>query len=157
MASHVREVFPILLLLAVGMPVKVSSDAETENYKVVDGVAIYLGVMPAAIIQGHPAEHVEREMHGGVPSGGHRDHLVVALFNNVTGKRIGDAQVTATVGKIGLSRKTKNLEPMKIADTITFGSYFDLSSRGAYRIRIRINRPGVPGMLEAEFTHRHYR
>lgn len=59
-------------------------------------------------------------MHGGVPSRVHRDHLVVALFSNVTGKRIGNAQVTATAGEVGLSGKTKNLEPMKIAGTITF-------------------------------------
>ncbi len=146
----------IVLLLIAGTFAKGYGAADSGNYKIVDGIAIYFGVMPAEMILGRPKDHVEREMHGGVPSRGHRDHLVVALFDNATGKRISDARVTATVQEIGLAGETKNLEPMKIADTITYGNYFDMPSRNVYRILVRIRRPGVPGAVEAEFTHRHY-
>ncbi len=57
-------------------------------FQVVDGVAIYLGVMPAQIVQGHPKEHPEVGMHGGAPTRGDRVHVVVALFDNATGGRI---------------------------------------------------------------------
>lgn len=153
---YAERAFYILLLIAFSMLAKVSAAADAENYKVVDGVAIYFGIMPAEMILGHPKEHAEREMHGGVPGGTHQDHLVVALFDNATGKRISDAQVTATVGEIGLAGETKKLDPMKIAGTITYGNYFDMPSRNIYRILMQIRRPGAAGAIKAEFTHRHY-
>lgn len=153
---YIQRAFYILLLIALGMLARVSVATNVENHKVVDGVAIYVGIMPAEMIQGHPQEHAEREMHGGVPSGAHRDHLIVALFDNATGKRISDVQVTATVEEIGLAGKTKKLEPMKIAGTITYGNYFDMPSRNIYRILVQIRRPESAGAIKAEFTHRHY-
>jgi len=154
---YVRRLFyvPLLLLMILGAQAAYAAN-DAENYKVVDGVAIYFGVMPAEMILGHPKEHEERQMHGGVPAGKHRDHLVVALFDNATGKRITDAQVTATVGEIGLTGESKKLGPMKIAGTVTYGNYFDMPSRNIYRIRVQIRLPGVPRTIEAEFTHRHY-
>jgi len=152
----VERVFYVLLLIMSGMLAKVATAADAENYKVVDGVAIYFGIMPAEMILGHPKEHPERKMHGGVPGGAHQDHLVIALFDNATGKRITNAQVTATVREIGLAGETKKLGPMKIAGTITYGNYFDMPSRDVYRILVKIHRPGVAGVIEAEFTHRHY-
>ena len=55
------------------------------------------------MILGHPQERAEREIHGSVPGGTHRDHLIVALFDDATGQRIAEAQVTATVKEIGLA------------------------------------------------------
>lgn len=152
----VGRMFYVLLLMTFGPQALIYAADDAENYKVVDGVAIYFGVMPAEMILGHPQEHPEREMHGGVPAGKHRDHLVIALFDNATGKRITDAQVTATVGEIGLAGETKKLGPMKIAGTVTYGNYFDMPNREIYRIRVQIRLPGAPRVIEAEFTHRHY-
>jgi hypothetical protein len=61
---------------------------DSGRHKVVNGVAIYLGVFPAELILGHPRPHVEAEMHGGVPPGQHQYHVVVALFDNAMDKRI---------------------------------------------------------------------
>ena len=47
--------------------------------QVVDGVAIYFGVMPAELVRGHPREHPESGMHGDPPVG--ESHLLVALFD----------------------------------------------------------------------------
>ncbi|MFQ5755892.1 MAG: hypothetical protein ACE5H7_07315 [Acidiferrobacterales bacterium] len=153
---YFARVVCLVLFIVLGMLAKVSIAADAKNYQVVDGVAIYFGIIAAEIIRGHSKEHAERKMHGGIPAGAHKDHLIIALFDRVTGKRITDAQVTVTVREIGLAGETKKLEPMEIADTITYGNYFDMPSRDTYRILIRIRRPGVPGEIEAGFMHKHF-
>ena len=40
-----------------------------QDSKVADGVTIYLGVVPAEVVLGHPAEHPEGGMHKGGPAG----------------------------------------------------------------------------------------
>jgi len=127
-----------------------------ESFQVVNGVAIYVGVIPAQVVQGHPREHPEAGMHGGVPAGSHHDHVVVALFDNATGRRIENAEVTASVVELGLAGAQRKLEPMRIADTITYGNYFDMRGGTVYHINVKIRRPGVPGVVEARFTHRHF-
>jgi hypothetical protein len=147
------------LLVVMGMvvlnAVTAARDAP-ENFQVVDGVAIYLGVMPAQIIQGHAGEHEESQMHGGVPAGRYHDHLVVALFDAATGRRIEDAQVTAAVMELGLGPEWKALEPMRIADSISFGNYFTMPSEGISRILVRIRRQGQAQVIEATFTHGYF-
>ncbi|MCO6411225.1 MAG: hypothetical protein J5I92_00645 [Thiogranum sp.] len=134
--------------------VAVATDAP-ETFQVVDGVAIYLGVMPAQIVQGHAREHEESKMHGGVPAGRYRDHLVVALFDDASGRRIEDAQVTAAVRELGMGLEWKTLEPMRIAEMTTYGNYFSMPGAGTYRIQLRISRPGHAQPIEAAFTHGH--
>lgn len=140
----------VLLTMAVLNPIAAAAGAP-ENFQVVDGVAIYLGVMPAQLVQGHPA------MHGGVPARRYDDHVVVALFDNATGRRIEDAQVTAAVMELGLGSQWKTLEPMRIAEVVTYGNYFDMPREGAYSIQVRIRRPGHPQLIEVMFTHRHFK
>ena len=123
--------------------------------KVVDGMAMYLGVMPAEIIRGHAKSHPEARMHGGPPAWRHRDHVVLAVFDNTTGKRIEDAEVTAEVTGLGLAPQIKPLDPMAIADTVTYGNYFNMSGDGIYRIQVRVRRPGSPRAVEATFSYRH--
>lgn len=148
---------PLALIgVAIFLPVAAASDVP-ESYQVVDGVAIYVGVMPAEVIQGHPKEHTEgKKMHGGVPTKGHRDHLVVALFDKASGKRIENATVTGSVMELGLREQNKKLEAMKIADTITYGNYFDMPNNNTYHIKLMINVPGVSHVIKAKFTHRHF-
>jgi hypothetical protein len=112
--------------------------------------------MPAQIVQGHASEHEESKMHGGVPVGRYRDHLVVALFDNASGRRIENAQVMAAVMELGLGPEWKTLEPMRIAEAVTYGNYFDMPDNGIYHIQVRIRRPGHPQPIEVTFTHRHF-
>ncbi|GMQ88427.1 MAG: hypothetical protein BMS9Abin08_1671 [Gammaproteobacteria bacterium] len=145
----------MLIGVAIFNPLAVAADAP-ESFQVVDGIAIYLGVMPAQIIQGHPDEHLEHKMHGGIPTKGHRDHVVVALFDNATGKRIENAEVMGSVMEIGSGSKKKKLEPMKIAGTITYGNYFDMPDNNIYHIKVHIHLPGIKDVVEAQFTHQHF-
>lgn len=138
-------------LLAVFLTLLAFTAAGTglEHSKVVHGIAIYLGVMPAQMIQGHP----EKEMHGGEPKGKKRYHVVIALFDDVTHKRITDAKVKATVGGIGLGGKRKTLEPMHIAGTETYGNWFTLAGPGRYRIHLEINGIKDRDRIEADFDY----
>lgn len=138
-------------LLAVSLAMvalTAAAAADTDRYQVVDGVAIYLGLMPAEMVLGHPRQFPEKEMHGGIPLGKDRYHVVIALFDDATGKRIGDAQVIATVSEIGSAGQRKALEPMSIHHTKTYGNWFILSGHGPYRVHLEI--AGIHGKSRIE-------
>lgn len=128
---------------------------ETGSYQQVGGINFYYGVLPAQIAGKHPVTHEERTMHGGVPPGKDQYHLVVALYD-ASGKRITDAVVTAAVGDLGMASTRKNLEPMRIAETTSFGNYFTLRKGVIYRIAIEVRRQGMHGSkpIEALFDYR---
>lgn len=137
--------------LLAGLLLVVSATAAVDGYRqVVDGVAVYFGMMPAELVRGHPPEHPEGQMHGGVPVG--ENHIMVALFEDRTGKRITRAEVTATITGAGNFKAEKKLEPMTIAGAATFGNYFTMPGPGPYRIAVRIRTPGISHDIQAVFT-----
>jgi hypothetical protein len=123
---------------------------DARMHQVVDGVEVYFGIVPAQLVRGHPPEHPEGEMHGGVPVG--ENHILVALFERASGQRITDAEVTAAVSGKGMKRLNKRLEPMTVAGALTYGNYFAMPGTGPYRIEVEIRRPGVARALRASFT-----
>jgi hypothetical protein len=138
----------VLACVVLGVAAVVPA-ADTAYHRVVDGVAIYFGLLPAELVRGHPPEHPEGQMHGGAPVG--ENHIMVALFDDKSGTRIRGAAITATItgadGKI-----EKKLEPMIIAGAATFGNYFYMPGPGPYRIALRIRTPGIGHDIEATFT-----
>lgn len=128
---------------------------ETGNHQQVDGIDIYIGVVPARIAGEHQPTHEERKMHGGAPAGKDDYHLVVALFD-ANGKRITDAEVSATMAGLGMSGPRKTLQPMQIGETTSFGNYFRLRGKGIYRIDIEIRRlwKHKPEAVRALFDYR---
>lgn len=157
---HTRYLKTLLRVTIAGIAALLLSNAladDSGQHKIVNGVAIYLGVVPSEVVLGHPKPHTEAEMHGGVPAGDHQYHVLVALFDNATGKRITNAQVKANVFEIGLSGVQKKLEPMLIAGTISYGNYFNMAGANPYRIQVQIRLPGSAGVIEAEFEYRHAR
>ena len=157
---HTCNLKTLLCATIAGIAALLLSNAladDSGQHKIVNGVAIYLGVVPSEMILGHPKLHTEAEMHGGVPVGGHQRHVLVALFDNATGKRITNAEVKANVFEIGLSGVQKKLEPMLIAGTISYGNYFNMAGANPYRIVVQIRLPGSTGEIEAEFEYQHAR
>lgn len=130
-----RVVAAILLLAATA-----AWGADNSYHKVTDGVAVYFAIVPAEIVRGHPREHPEGEMHGGVAAG--ENHIMVALFDDKTDERITRAEVSARVSGGRASSIEKRLEPMVIAGSLTYGNYFPMSGAGPYRIELRIYAPG---------------
>ncbi|NMG76968.1 hypothetical protein GPA25_19635 [Aromatoleum diolicum] len=127
--------------------------AETGRHQRVGEVDIYYGILPAQVAGKHEPTHEERTMHGGVPGGRDKHHLIVALINK-DGSRIVDAQVTATVTELGMAGTSKPLEPMRIDDTTSFGNYFAFPGAGPYRITLEIRMPGARQPVEAVFEYR---
>jgi hypothetical protein len=132
-----------------------SAAAAADYYKTTGSLSVYLGVLPAEMVQGHSPEHPEGKMHGGVPSAKRQHHVVVAIFDTKDGSRITNAGVIARVGEIGLAQIEKKLERMAIDKTISYGNYFSMGSSGQYRIEIEILRTGstAPVKTSFEFSH----
>jgi len=129
-----------------------SASEFTRSVLTVDGLTVYLGVIPAEVLQGHPA------MHGPTPSGVHRYHVVAAIFDTTSGARITDAIVMARVSGLGLSGTEKALEHMNVADAVTFGGFFDLPGADLYAVRITVRRPGSrepPRAFDFKYDHRY--
>lgn len=138
-----RAIVAFLLLVTVAA-------GATGYRQVVGGVAIYLGIMPAELVRGHPPAHPESGMHGGVPVG--ENHLTVALFDDKTGERIIRAEVSATVTGPNRFSAEKKLESMTIAGSTTYGNYFIMPGSGPYRIALRIRVPGIGHEIQAVFS-----
>ncbi len=152
--SHLKTLLRAAVLSIATLLASAAFAADTATHKVVNGVAIYLGVLPAEMMLGHPKPHTEAEMHGGVPPGKRQYHVLVSLFDAASGKRISGAKVSARVYEINLAGTQKKLESMLIAGTITYGNYFNMPAN-LYRIRVLIELPGVADVIEVEFEYRH--
>lgn len=153
MKIHRLLVYLVLLVIAWMLSDVSMAFAGDEHAKVIDGIAIYLGVVPCELIHGP-----ERQMHGGVPKILHCHHVMVALFDNTSGKRIENAKVTARVrepGVSGVSGVMKALEPMPIAGSMTYGNFFPIPAAGEFLIDVKISRPGSSRMIETEFKREH--
>lgn len=150
-ALHVATLL-ITVLVSIAAPQAQSANSDTAT---VGGLTAYLGVVPAEIVKGHPSGHPEGAMHGGTPNGAHKYHIVVAIFDSASGARVSDAIVTAKVSGLGLSGPERSLEPMAIADTITYGGFFELSA-DLYTVKVTVKRPGAqaPVVLNFKYDHR---
>ena len=140
-----------LFWLIVGQTV---ASADT-RYKIKNGVIVYVGALPAAMIGGHPRDHEGGVMHGGPPTGPHYYHVVVALFDQTSGARIKGAHVKASVTRIDAKTHSgyKNLEPMLVNGRITYGGYFRMLPTTKYKIRLRIKRAKQSKEIELEFSY----
>lgn len=149
-----RKLFKLTLslILAVVMGVPVYGDAsDTPRHKVVAGVAVYLGIVPSEMIQGHPPTHPESMMHGGIPTD-RRDHIMIALFDEASGKRIIRATVKARISTLQGEGSWRTLESMTIADQISFGNYFIVPRAGIYRVEFEIRLPQRDDVIRLGFN-----
>jgi hypothetical protein len=142
------------LALAIAGTIGLATAASAqERTKTAGGVRVYLGIIPSEIVRHHAPSHPEATAHGGPPRGAHSYHLIVAIFDAATGDRIENAKVAARVSSLGLTGPRKVLEPMKIADTVTYGNYFSLPGTGQYRIDVEVER--LQGQVKLEFAYGH--
>ncbi len=126
-----KKIF-VFLFLIFSTSLAIAND--TERYQVVDGMSIYLGVIPTQLIKDHA------DMHDGTTDKEHTYHILIAIFDNKSDKRIRNVKVKATAIPLGMKGETKNLEPMH-GNLRSFGNYFTLSKTTPYTINIEIIRP----------------
>ena len=145
----------ILSAIALALSLTAAGHAQGDDLsKTIDGITIYLGIVPAEIVRGHPSQHGESTMHRAVPRGSEFRHIVVALFDAKTGDRITDATVDARVEQVGLAAQNKALDPMQIASTLSYGNYFAMPPSQLYTITLKVKAKRYPHAVEARFEYR---
>ena len=121
------------------------------NHQVVDGVEIYLAMVPAESIRAHSKADARNPMHGGIPKGDDYYHVNVSLFDTKTTAVITDAQVEARVADPGADGETKKLELMASNDAISYGNYFRIPRNAPYVIVVQFRKPDASRTIEAKF------
>ena len=147
----------IATLLAAIALVATPTYAGLERGKVTVGSTIvYLGVVPATKTRDYSSEQAGDMAMGGAPANNANNiHLVVALFDHGTGKRITNAHVSARfVGERG-RRWSAVLQPMTMNGAMTYGAYSNMGRDNEASILIDVERPFGRGTqdLTARFEY----
>lgn len=128
----------------------VASAIHLGQTKTAGGVAIYLGIIPAAEMRRHPDRYPAHEQ-SKIPSGKHVHHVMLVLFDNLGGERITDAVVTARVAPLALGGPTKPLDPIVVAGALTYCNYFRISPLDTTVIQAEIWRPTTSRVIHVRF------
>ncbi len=148
--SFAIALFGTLFICSLAMFSPAASAGHLGQTKTVDGVEIYLGIVPAAALRQHASDYPAHEV-SHIPSGKHIHHIMLALFDNPGGERITNAVVTAHVAPLALAGSTKPLDPMMVAGVVTYCSYFRISPSDTTVIRAEIRRPDVARVTHVRF------
>ena len=154
-ATYLLQVMLPLWLVAAPGPARGQEAAkppvQAERQKIVDGVNIVFGIVPAArAVPAHQQNPGGERAHGGMPG---RDayHVDIALFDAAGGARIADAKVWATVRELNTAGKRKRLEAETFGNAVSYGNYFSLHGEGPFRVAVEARLPGRNKAVEAEF------
>jgi hypothetical protein len=120
-----------------------------------DGMELFFGFVPAEILRGHPKEHEEQSMHGGIPRGKDTHHLIVSVFDAKTRARVIDAAITGSVTEVGMATENRKLEAMSFGNAVSYGSYFSMPNQGPYEIVVNVRRVGESVTATAHFQYWH--
>ena len=131
--------------------------AATDYEKHADGLAVYIGVIPAQVLRGPASPDHVAAMHGGLPRGSGSHHVVISIFDERTQRQLADGTVEASVASPGLAETRRVLEPMKIGDTTTYGNFFPMSGPGPFVVRVTIRRPAQDHPTQVQFNYAHPR
>ena len=118
--------------------------AREPNHRNLDGMEIYLGVVPA-----ETAAVKQRR-----PEGKGYFYVNVSVRDSATLADIRDAQVEARAANAVTGGDTHNLEPMTANDATSYGNFFRMSGKEPYTITVHIRRPGSAHASEAKFDFR---
>lgn len=138
-----RSAFLLLVLLWFA-PWQAFAQARMER----EGVTLYWGLVPGAVVED---KHALADLHGGPRSdGGQVHHLVIAVFDAASGRRIGDAIVRAQLSESGVvDEAPKYLPPMSIDGQMSYGQWFSMVAKsGPYRFRVWVKLRDRPAEIE---------
>ena len=144
------RVLPELVLLVVMWVA--SSHAFAQERQERDGVTIYWGLVPAAIVENR---HAIEDLHGGPRTDrGNMHHLVVAVFDSATARRLEDAIVRAQLREPGfMDEAPKDLPQMPVNGQVTYGQWFGTVARsGPYRFRVFVKVPAKPREIQFDIA-----
>jgi hypothetical protein len=115
---------------------------------------VYLGVLPAELLQGPPqnAELDATHTRPSVARGTH--HVIVAVYDEKTGAAVVDAQVDVRIAPLGMAELREKLDRMKIGGTTTWGGFFFMPQPGPYTMHFTVRRPGAaPVSVQFQYSH----
>jgi cytochrome c5 len=125
--------------------------ASDPSHKRVEGMDIYLGVLPAESLRlRHGDSEAEKKMYGGMPSGKGYFLVNVTLRDSGTRAEIRDAQIEARVQNL-MSGETRKLEAATINNSVSYGNYFRMPGRDPYTVTLQIRKAGAARAIEARF------
>lgn len=135
----------LLVLFAHADPVPAQARQDKE------GITVFWGLVPAAVVS---EKHAVEEMHGHRPAGGGQvHHLVVAVFDASSGRRIDNAVVRAQLSESGIvDEPPKYLTPMRINGQMSYGQVFSMATAGPYRFRLWVLPPGRKTEIELSIS-----
>jgi hypothetical protein len=112
-----------------------------------DGVVLCWGLMSSA---GFSQQYAMEELHGGKPIyGGKIHHLVLALFDAKSGRRIDGAIVRAQLSEPGIvDGPAKYVPLMTVYDRASYGQLFGMVENGPYRFKVMVKLPDRPKQIE---------
>lgn len=151
--------FLLPLWLVAAMPAAAQEESvgpptASERAKVVGGVEVQYGIVPAArAVPAHQQNPGGERAHGGTPS---LDayHVDVALFDAATRTRITDAKVWVTVRELNTAGKRKRLDAEAFGGAVSYGNYFAIKGEGPFVIVVDAELPGRKTPIQAQFDYR---
>lgn len=116
----IKSIFTIIGIAAsfVDSPSVPAND--NDFHKTAQGTSMNIGLIQVAKIRGNSITPNETKIHGNPPSGRHEYHLLVAVFDAATGRRISDATVKTRISELGLVGLEIAMKPMKLEDIVTY-------------------------------------
>jgi len=118
--------------------------AADPNHKLISGVDLYLGIAPAA------SAAVSQPR----PSGAGYYYVNLSLRDAASGAYIKDAQVEARAANAVSGGDTRKLEPMALAESMSYGNFFRMQGKEPYVITVQVRRSGATPPIEAKFDFR---
>ena len=123
----------------IAAAVLIATPTSAEHRKVVDGIAINIGVVPAAQMR---ADAYERSMHRETGTSA-THHVVVGVADAQSGAPIGDAQVTLELVDPRGGTQRKALERGNAGGFPDYSGLFRFGWSGAYKLRVTVARAGA--------------
>jgi cytochrome c5 len=124
--------------------------ASDPSHKRVEGMDIYVGVLPAESLRGRHGADVEKTMYGGIPSGTGYFLVNVTLRDGKSKAEIKDAQIEARVANL-MNGETRKLEVATISNSVSYGNYFQMPGKDPYTVTLKIRKAGAAQAIEAKF------
>lgn len=141
------QVAALIRACVVTLAVLLASTAHAQERIEREGLVLYWGLVPAAVVS---QQHALEELPGGRPPGGGKvNHLVIALFDAASGRRIDTAVVRAQLTEPGITdAPAKYLPPMTVNGQASYGQLFGMVGEGPFRFRVFVKLSSRDGEIE---------
>lgn len=141
-----------LLIISVANAASYVWTKETPNYR------IYMGIVPAELVQHQPRLLDEdKRLHNvrpGEKTG--MSHMVVWVYHKPGNARVLDATLIAEVDPASGEKTIKPLEKMKLGLGVSYGNFFKVHQNSEHTVTLKIFNLNSNGFEEVVFTHQGY-